>query len=161
MFRARRIITVAALSAALAGSLAPPVLASTTTAGTAKPYQVTVCAPALYVWTHFQACETVSGQGNYIRWVSGNWMFREVNTNFYGHWSFSGFGELHGSSFNTNYGYFGYSGWSLDRQRRYSPRDYQWRYVTPWSYICSSLWGGTLASHVLRARVCFQVNPGR
>lgn len=141
---------------ALAASLSIGLAVSSASADPPKPWTVTKCAPALYYNTNYRACETVSGQGDYIHYVSGQWMAWETNIGWpIPEWHFDGFGYITGSSFARGYGPLKYSGVRITRVWWTSPKIYIWKYVKPHSQICSALRAGVPGKSTVAALVCF------
>ena len=118
-----------------------------------RPYQITTCAPHLWPNTTYRACETVNGQGDYIRWVSGQWMAWEANIAWpSGRWHFDGYGQITGTSFSWTYGPLKYSGYRVTRYWWTMGKSYVDRYVKPHSQICSA---ERDSNGKLAALVCF------
>ena len=157
--RRRRFASVVATLAMAAGAL----LSTSTPALAAHypPWTVSHCAPALYPWSKFEACITVNGQADTIHWTSARWMIRKVNVNVYGHWSFTGYGEVGDYNHAWTYGPISYSGYTPFRIWRgpKNPVWVNWKVPTD-SYVCSLLVGGWppfTRGTVVRAEVCVKI----
>lgn len=122
-----------------------------------RPYDKTVCAPALYPWTNYRACEEIRGQGQTVHAVKGWWMVREPIPGPLGFWSFTGYGAVVGPGWSTAS--------ALQRIHTANPNRFWW-YIpmtsverkVPWgSWICSEEIGGWPGVRtIVRALVCFK-----
>ena len=122
-----------------------------------RPYDKTVCAPALYPWSNYRACEEIRGQGQTVHSVRGWWMVREPKVGPLGWWSFTGYGAIVGPGWSTAS--------ALQRIHTANPNRFWWyipatsveRTVSFGSWICSDEIGGWPGvKTVIRAQVCFR-----
>jgi hypothetical protein len=127
------------------------------------PWTVSHCAPAFYPWSHYQACETVSGQYTTIRWVSGSWR-AILPPGPLGAWSFTGYGEIINGSHGFTYGPLRYHGFTRSLVSWHSPKVYVNWTARVGSYVCSQLMGGwpPFSSGVQdKATVCVKITLPR
>jgi hypothetical protein len=119
-----------------------------------RSFTTTKCAPALYPWSQYQACETIHGRGTDIQWVSGSYTVRQPNPNFYAHWSFTGYASisLYGLSLRT--GIVSFSGYDIVRHHFYLSNTLIDRDVPEKSQVCSTLNGGKPGDSEIKAQVC-------
>ena len=102
---------------------------------------------------HFRTCITVHGSGEEVQWIDASYRAWEVNTNWDGHWSFTGEAEA---------SWYGWSGEIPVRYSGFTPGYVNWylgttvdRRVPYGSDVCSSLY--SLSGPV--ATACIAVLP--